>query len=158
MTSHQIKTNQQIFEVAGAFVCSAIVGFILMLLDASVNESVATSRIGQFCEYLLFAACCYLGLCYLFDKIAELRSWDVRINWLLISLIGTSLLSLTDVLPALVKSDNYHVKSLEDIAAATVVLLFVLNIVTMVMMGGVYLMGCLFRSAAEREMRLRIVP
>lgn len=158
MTPDEVKKNQRLFEVAGAAACAVTFALILPLAAGRTDPINSAAALGQLGADSFVAISCYLGLCYLCDKAADSRAWDVRVNWMIISVIGTSALSLTEVLPALIGNAAYRIAGWEDVAAAALASLFVMNVAMLAMTGGVYLLGCVYRSAAEKEMRLRVVP
>jgi len=88
MTEEQIENSRRRFEIAGSIVCSMCFGLGLWMMS---QPGLGPVKWLSLIPYILMAACCYLSVFWLLDRYVTLPLKSIRLNWVVTSLLGTSL-------------------------------------------------------------------
>ena len=87
----QIERNRQRFEMVGSLVSGPVMGTAVWLMgQPSIGSPSPRERL-WLVAFILIATCCYLGVYWLLDRYQPIYIKGFRLNWIGISLVGTTL-------------------------------------------------------------------
>lgn len=157
MTPEEIKSSQRIFEAGGAIACGCIFGLMLWIAETPPATRLNTAGYTRLLWWLLVAVGAYTGLCYLLDRLSEHKRWRFRVNWALISILGTTLLFLTGMVPSLLRRRGVHPYHWEEDVIRYALLLVAVNLFVLCVMLGAWILGFVMRFVSKEASYFKIV-
>jgi len=100
MTLVQIERNRRRVEIAGSLVSALVIGTIVWIMSQPSIGSTSPREPLWIIVCILTAGCCYLSVYWLLDRYQPLHIKKFRLNWIVISLAGTTLAFVTLTSPS----------------------------------------------------------
>jgi cation transport ATPase len=100
MTEEEIERSRRRFEIAGAIVCAHCFGYLLWVVNTESNRGILSTRnYSSLIGFVCLTLSCYLGAYRFLDRHCILPFERIRLNWMFISFLGTSLSLIITSLP-----------------------------------------------------------